>query len=232
MLKVVDTKKMSSNQKRESVLEATIMSKVQCQYVCKYYDSYLNKDTINIIMEYCENGDLGKYLKKQMGRQLAEAKIWKFFIEMCLGLRYLHSNKILHRDIKTINMFLTKDDKVKVGDLGVAKLLNQTQNMAHTIVGTPYYLSPELCEEKPYNHKSDIWSLGCVLYELCTFKHPFEAKNQGSLIMKIVKGQYASLPNNYSAELRELVRLLLMKDYRKRPSIGEILSLSSMTARM
>jgi NIMA (never in mitosis gene a)-related kinase len=232
VLKVVDTKKMSSNQKRESVLEATIMSKVQCQYVCKYYDSYLNKDTINIIMEYCENGDLGKYLKKQMGRQLAEAKIWKFFIEMCLGLRYLHSNKILHRDIKTINMFLTKDDKVKVGDLGVAKLLNQTQNMAHTIVGTPYYLSPELCEEKPYNHKSDIWSLGCVLYELCTFKHPFEAKNQGSLIMKIVKGQYASLPNNYSAELRELVRLLLMKDYRKRPSIGEILSLSSMTARM
>ena len=104
--------------------------------------------------------------------------------------------------------------------------------MAHTIVGTPYYLSPELCEEKPYNHKSDIWSLGCVLYELCTFKHPFEAKNQGSLIMKIVKGQYAGLPNNYSAELRELVRLLLMKDHRKRPSIGEILSLSSMTARM
>ena len=85
-------------------------------------------------------------------------------------------------------MFLGKDDKVKVGDLGVAKLLNQTQNMAHTIVGTPYYLSPELCEEKPYNHKSDIWSLGCVLYELITFKHPFEAKNQGSLIMKIVKG--------------------------------------------
>ena len=73
-------------------------------------------------------------------------------------------------------MFLAKDDKIKVGDLGVAKLLN-TQNMAHTIVGTPYYLSPELCEEKPYNHKSDIWSLGCVLYELCTFKHPFEAKN-------------------------------------------------------
>ena len=85
-------------------------------------------------------------------------------------------------------MFLGKDDKIKVGDLGVAKLLGQTQNMAHTIVGTPYYLSPELCEEKPYNHKSDIWSLGCVLYELCTFRHPFEAKNQGALIMKIVRG--------------------------------------------
>lgn len=102
-------------------------------------------------------------------------------------------------------MFLGKDDKVKVGDLGVAKLLNQTQNMAHTIVGTPYYLSPELCEEKPYNHKSDIWSLGCVLYELCTFKHPFEAKNQGSLIMKIVKGQYIPISSKYSDGLRQMV---------------------------
>ena len=102
-------------------------------------------------------------------------------------------------------MFLGKDDKIKVGDLGVAKLLNQTQNMAHTIVGTPYYLSPELCEEKPYNHKSDIWSLGCVLYELCTFKHPFEAKNQGSLIMKIVKGQYVPISSKYSEGLRQMV---------------------------
>lgn len=89
----------------------------------------------------------------------------------------MHANRILHRDIKTINMFLGKDDHVKIGDLGVAKILNQTANMAHTVVGTPYYLSPELCEEKPYNHKSDIWSLGCVLYELCTMKHPFEAQN-------------------------------------------------------
>ena len=104
--------------------------------------------------------------------------------------------------------------------------------MAHTIVGTPYYLSPELCEEKPYNHKSDIWSLGCVLYELCTFKHPFEAKNQGSLIMKIVKGQYYPIASNYSKDLHELVRLLLLKDYKKRPGIAEILNMASMKSRM
>jgi NIMA (never in mitosis gene a)-related kinase 1/4/5 len=84
----------------------------------------MTSTSLNIIMEYCENGDLGKYMKRQMKRPLNEAKIWKFFIEMCLGLRYLHSNKILHRDIKTINMFLGKDDKIKIGDLGVAKLLN------------------------------------------------------------------------------------------------------------
>ena len=101
---------------------------------------------------------------------------------MCLGLQYLHANRILHRDIKTINMFLAKGDCIKIGDLGVAKELNATNNMAKTIVGTPYYLSPELCEEKPYNNKSDIWSLGCVLYELCTLRHPFEATNQGCLL--------------------------------------------------
>ena len=124
VMKVVDTRKMNQHQKRESVLEATIMAKVQCQYVVKYYDSFVMRDSINIIMEYCENGDLGKYLKKQMNRPLDEKKIWKFFIEMCLGMRYLHQNKILHRDIKTTNMFLGKEDKIKVGDLGVAKLLN------------------------------------------------------------------------------------------------------------
>ena len=167
-----------------------------------------------------------------MNRPLEEKKIWKFFIEMCLGLRYLHQNKILHRDIKTTNMFLGKEDKIKVGDLGVAKLLNQTQNMAHTIVGTPYYLSPELCEEKPYNHKSDIWSLGCVLYELCTFRHPFEAKNQGSLIMKIVRGQYPAISTKYSEDLRDMVSSLLTKDYRKRPAIVDILAKSAMKARM
>ena len=97
------------------------MSKISCQYVVRYYDSFVKKDSINIIMEYCECGDIGKYLKKQMNRPLDEDKIWKFFIEMSLGLHYLHSFRILHRDIKTINMFLGKDDKIKIGDLGVAK---------------------------------------------------------------------------------------------------------------
>ena len=158
-----------------------------------------------------------------MGRSLNESKIWKYFVQTALGLEYLHSKKILHRDIKTINIFLTKDDQVRIGDLGVAKVLNKTQNMAHTIVGTPYYLSPELCEEKPYNQKSDIWSLGCVLYELCSLKHPFEAGNQGALVLKIMRGKYNPIPSNYSAELRQIVDACLTKDYKKRPSMNELL---------
>lgn len=151
---------------------------------------------------------------------------------MCLGLHYLHSFKILHRDIKTINMFLSKDNKIKIGDLGVAKLLNQTNNMAHTIVGTPYYLSPELCEEKPYNHKSDIWSLGCILYELCTFRHPFEANNQGALILKIVRGKFNSIPSHYSSELKIMVESLLQKNMARRPGLNEIFRMDAMRDRM
>lgn len=96
---------------------------------------------------------------------------------MCLGLDYIHKKKILHRDIKAMNVFLSKSEKVRIGDLGVAKALAENMDFARTMVGTPFYLSPEMCEEKPYNEKSDVWALGCVLYELCTFKHPFEANN-------------------------------------------------------
>ena len=138
---------------------------------------------------------------------------------MSLGIQYLHANRILHRDIKTINMFLGRDDKIKIGDLGVARELNQTAHMAHTVVGTQYYLSPELCEEKPYNNKSDIWSLGCVLYELCTLRHHFEAQNQGALALKILRGHYNPIPATYSRSLKEMVEKLLTKDYRRRPDI-------------
>lgn len=127
---------------------------------------------MNIVMEFCDSGDLSNYLKMQNKKPLKEDKIWKFFIEICIGLEYIHKNKILHRDIKTLNIFMNKNDEIKIGDLGVAKMLTSNE-FAQTMVGTPFYLSPELCEEKPYNEKSDIWALGCMLYELCTYRHPF-----------------------------------------------------------
>jgi NIMA (never in mitosis gene a)-related kinase len=139
--------------------------------------------------------------------------------------------KILHRDIKTMNVFLVREDSLRIGDLGVAKKLMNTAAFAHTIVGTPYYLSPELCEDKPYNIKSDMWALGCVLYELCTLKHPFDANNQGALFMKIIRASYAPVSSQYSAELRQLLDACLHKDYKKRPSAATILSRPGMKER-
>ena len=138
-------------------------------------------------------------------------------------MHHLHSQNILHRDLKTLNIFLTKDNLIRIGDLGVAKILQSAENFVRSKVGTPYYLSPEVCEDRPYNNKSDIWSLGCVLYELCSLRHPFEAKNQAELLLKIVKGKYERLPKKYSKDLGDIVHSCLMKDYNRRPAIEEII---------
>jgi len=176
-------------------------------------------------MEYCDGGDLSQYLNinQQLNKYLPEDKIWRFFINICLGLSHIHAKKILHRDMKCMNMFMYKDGTIKIGDLGVAKVLMQTQ-FAKTFIGTPYYLSPEICEEKPYNEKSDIWALGCILYEICTFKHPFNATNQAALIMKILKGKYDPIPKEYSVDLSKMLELILQKNHYKRPTVIQLLT--------
>ena len=224
VMKQINIAPMNKSQKEEALNEAKLLHSLKSPYIVGYHDSYIENEKLCIIMEYCENGDLGQLLKARHGRLLEEDTIWKYFIEICLALLYLHNKKILHRDIKTMNVFLTKDFHVRLGDLGVAKVLNQNTNFAHTMVGTPYYLSPELCQEKPYNEKSDVWSLGCVLYEMCALKHPFESRNQAALIMKIIQGKYDALSNVYSKDLIELVTLCLQKDYRKRPTIHDVLA--------
>jgi NIMA (never in mitosis gene a)-related kinase len=122
-----------------------------------------------------------------------------------------------------MNVFLASSQQVRIGDLGVAKVLSEHTKLAKTLVGTPYYLSPEVCEEKPYNEKSDVWALGCVLYELCTFKHPFEASNQPALFMKIIRGRYDPIVSNYSKDLIALIDQCLQKNPLQRPSTQQLL---------
>jgi NIMA (never in mitosis gene a)-related kinase len=127
------------------------------------------------------------------------------FVQICLALKHVHDRKILHRDLKTQNIFLTKKDLIKLGDFGIARVLHNTNELAKTAIGTPYYLSPEICENKPYNNKSDIWSLGCILYEMATLRHAFEAGDMKGLVLKILRGSYPPLPTWYSKDLRTLV---------------------------
>ena len=210
----------------EAKNEALILSKLKHKYIVKYYDSFQDNNNLNIVMEYCEYGDLDSYIKnlKKNNKHLSENQIWKFFIEICTGLSYMHNKKILHRDMKSSNIFLTKNLDIKIGDLGVAKALKNTLH-AHTFIGTPYYLSPEICEEKPYNEKSDVWALGCILYELINLKHPFNASNQAALFLKILNGKYENFSNiyKYSDELLKFIDLLLEKDLNKRPSMKDII---------
>jgi NIMA (never in mitosis gene a)-related kinase len=178
-----------------------------------------------IITEYAGNGNLHDYIKKQKTK-LPEDLVWKLFIQILLGLNHMHSRKILHRDIKTLNVFLSENIDVKLGDMGVAKILSTNTNMAKTIVGTPYYLSPELCEDKPYNEKSDVWALGIVLYECCTQRHPFDAENQGALILKILRGKYPAV-TGYSPEISDLIKRCLTQNANRRPNTFKLLMLPS-----
>jgi NIMA (never in mitosis gene a)-related kinase len=139
-------------------------------------------------------------------------------------MKHVHDRKILHRDIKGQNIFITKNNTLKLGDFGIARVLNKTHDKARTVVGTPYYLSPEIIENKPYSFKSDIWSMGVVLYELCALQPPFTANSLQFLALKIVKGSYPAIQGNYSKELKGLIFDMLQVDSNKRPSVADILS--------
>ena len=120
-------------------------------------------------------------------------------------MKHVHDRKILHRDIKCQNVFLTKAGIIKIGDFGIARVLRHTVDIAKTMVGTPYYLSPEIIEGRPYSFKSDIWSIGVMLYEMCALKPPFEGLNMHFLAMNIVRGKFRPIPSHFSSDLRGLV---------------------------
>ena len=138
---------------------------------------------------------------------------------MCLGMKHCHDRKIIHRDLKGANVFLTKKGIVKIGDFGIARVLRHTVDVARSMVGTPYYLSPEIIEGRPYSFKSDIWSMGVMLYEMCALKPPFEGMNMHFLAMHIVRGKFQQIPSHFSRELRELVNQMLTIDVHRRPTI-------------
>lgn len=137
----------------------------------------------------------------------------------------MHDRKILHRDLKSQNIFLTKNGIVKLGDFGIAKVLSHTKENLQTIVGTPFYLSPEIVENRPYNYKSDIWSLGILLYEMCCLEPPFNGSSLHSLALNIVRGAYNPIPKKYSSKLSLLLKKLLNPNTEERPTINKILKI-------
>ncbi|XP_058035900.1 serine/threonine-protein kinase Nek5 isoform X2 [Ahaetulla prasina] len=224
VIKEINLTKMPRKEKESSKKEATLLAKMKHPNIVAFYDSLQEKNNLYIMMEYCDGGDLMKRINMQYGVLFDENKILGWFVQIALGLKHIHDRKILHRDIKTQNIFLSSNGiTAKLGDFGIARMLNNTMEFASTCVGTPYYLSPEICENKPYNNKTDIWSLGCVLYELCTLKHPFEGNNLPQLIMKICRGHFIPVSVKYSSNLRLLISQLFRTSPRDRPSINSIL---------
>ena len=219
VMKKMELNHLKESQQRECYREVSILRKVSHPHIIKYYSSFLENESLCIIMEYAELGDLYTLIKhyKRHQKFFEEIILWRIAFEVLNGLEYLHSNNIIHRDIKCLNLFLSKDHHVKIGDLGVSTITS-LGGMHCTRVGTPLYLSPELVKQVPYDYKTDIWSFGCSLYHLASLDPPFTGNNLIVLGNNIVKGRPKELPGFYSNELKDFIGKMLTKKPEKRPS--------------
>ena len=218
---------ISDKEKELIVNEISLLKEMNHPNIVKQYETINDERNFKlyIIMEFCDGGDLDKLiLKNKFHKKLVDEKlIWDILIQILRALNYIHNEKkILHRDIKPSNIFLDKDYNIKLGDFGLSKkFINEYSN---TIIGTPLYMSPELLERKPYNIKTDIWALGCSLYELATFSTPYEAPNMNVLLNKIKNGLPQRIDKTYSDELWNIISKMLTYDYNKRPSSLQLIN--------
>ncbi|XP_074169187.1 serine/threonine-protein kinase Nek4 isoform X3 [Rhinolophus sinicus] len=190
VIKKLNLRNASSRERRAAEQEAQLLSQLKHPNIVTYKESWEGGDgLLYIVMGFCEGGDLYRKLKEQKGQLLPESQVVEWFVQIAMALQYLHEKHILHRDLKTQNVFLTRTNIIKVGDLGIARVLENHCDMASTLIGTPYYMSPELFSNKPYNYKSDVWALGCCVYEMATLKHAFNAKDMNSLVYRIIEGK-------------------------------------------
>eukprot|EP00752_Nemacystus_decipiens_P007705 g6888.t1 len=231
-IQVIKLKNIPPKEQEACKNEVELLSRMCHPNIVGYTNSFLYKNCLCIIMEYCDAGDLGDRVNEAKGQLLPESKVMTWFVQTALGLHYMHTNRVLHRDIKTQNVFILSSGRVVLGDLGISKLLGGTRDFASTCIGTPYYMSPEIFKNHPYNDKSDVWALGCLLYELLTLKHAFDAQSLNGLAGKIIKGKFPSVSSQYSKNLRALVNDMLATNPKKRPDIEQILRKSFVQTRV
>ncbi|CAI2360818.1 unnamed protein product [Moneuplotes crassus] len=231
-LKKVKVGNLTDKEKENALNEVRILASIKNPCVICYKESFIDPDSqsLCLVIEYADDGDLFQKLSSATDG-FEETFIWKVFIQVVRGLKALHDLSIMHRDLKSANVFLNKDGTAKLGDMNVSKLTD-LKGLNYTQTGTPYYASPEVWKDRPYSIKSDIWSLGCVLYEMITLKPPFRASNMEGLYTKVSKGLYQPIPKKYSTELSNLVRSLLKANPDKRPDCDDIISMPSIVKKI
>lgn len=224
-VKIIKIKNIPKKEREATKVEVDLLKRLHHPNIVRYVDSFLSKnhESLCICMEYCDGGDLASQIKAARRNLFSESKILHWFVQLALGLHYMHSNKVLHRDLKTQNVFMLGNGRLVLGDLGISKVLDGTMDFAQTCIGTPYYMSPEIFKNKPYSYKSDVWALGCVLYEMTTLSHAFDANSLNGLATKIVKGKYPPIHSKYSRYLRELIGQMLLINPQQRPDLEQIL---------
>ena len=224
-MKRVNIGKLNNKEKESSLNEIRILASLSHPNIIGYKEAFFDEstNTLNIVMEFADEGDLEKKIKNNLKKRLnfEESTIWKWVIQLLKGIKYLHDNRIMHRDLKCANIFLMKNGLLKLGDLNVSKFTKI--GLANTQTGTPYYCSPEIWKEKSYDYKSDIWSLGCIIYEICSLRPPFRGTSLKGLMNNVLNGHYLPIPSIYSDDLSLLISKMLVIDPNKRLSANELL---------
>ena len=224
-MKSVKMIQLTEKEKQNALNEIRILASLNHKNIIGYKEAFFDEEsqTLNIIMEYADDGDLSTKIKYNLKNGLIfhESIIWNYLIQILEGINYLHENKVIHRDLKSANLFLMNDGTVKIGDLNVSTIAKM--GIAFTQTGTPYYASPEVWMDKSYNNKSDIWSIGCISYELCMLKPPFRGTSMKNLCKNIQRGVYEQINNIYSDDLKKIISLMLVVNPDKRLSAKELL---------
>ncbi|XP_047127774.1 uncharacterized protein LOC105843081 isoform X1 [Hydra vulgaris] len=228
VIKEISITGLKLHEQESAVNEVKILATLRHKNIIRYQHAFIQEAKLCIVMEYADDGDLSQKIKLQNGNLFLELQIIDWFVQILIAIKYIHSLNILHRDIKSQNIFLTKTSLVKIGDFGVSRFLNGSLHQAQTAIGTPFYLSPEICRRKPYNNKSDMWSLGVLLYELSTLKHPFQADDFSGLVIQIIQGKYQPIPGCYGPLLHDLLLVLLQVRPTDRPTASQLLKIPSL----
>eukprot|EP00429_Kryptoperidinium_foliaceum_P018193 CAMPEP_0176044202 /NCGR_PEP_ID=MMETSP0120_2-20121206/21938_1 /TAXON_ID=160619 /ORGANISM="Kryptoperidinium foliaceum, Strain CCMP 1326" /LENGTH=626 /DNA_ID=CAMNT_0017377609 /DNA_START=65 /DNA_END=1945 /DNA_ORIENTATION=- len=232
-LKKVKLPSLSDKEKQNALNEIRLLASIQHENVIAYKEAFFDDKTrcLCIVQECADAGDLLQQINKckQDRSYMRETDVWRYLVGMCYGLQALHNLRILHRDLKCANVFLSNTPQgsiAKLGDFNVSKVAKRGLCMTQT--GTPYYASPEVWRDMPYDAKSDLWSLGCVVYETVALRPPFRAEDMEGLYRKVVRGQYPRISAHYSQDLSDIISALLQVHPRNRPSVDQLLEMPPM----